>query len=177
MTDGGATPEEPMPAGVLGVLRSRGPEETERFASLLGRRAVPGLVIALNGDLGAGKTAFTRGLADGLDLDSRQRVGSPTFVLIHEYDGRLPIYHFDTYRLNDPDAFVDLGIDEYFQGPGVSVIEWADRFRELLPADRLAVRIDHAGPAERHLTVQCVGHRFRDLASAWLADCRASVAS
>jgi tRNA threonylcarbamoyladenosine biosynthesis protein TsaE len=111
---------------------SNSPEETESFGRQFAQNAKPGDVLALTGDLGAGKTQFVKGLVAG--LDERSVVTSPTFTLIHEYSrGRLPVYHFDFLRLEDQSAAERLGLEEYFFGDGVSVIEWADRFRELIP--------------------------------------------
>lgn len=124
--------------------------ETKRLARKLGELAVPGTVVALVGDLGAGKTRFAQGLAAGLGVDERV-VNSPTFVLIQEYPGRLPMYHFDTYRLRDVSAFLELGAEEYLAGEGVCLIEWADRVEPVLPADRLTVRFSIAGPESRRL--------------------------
>jgi tRNA threonylcarbamoyladenosine biosynthesis protein TsaE len=98
-----------------------------------GRDARKGDVFALSGDLGAGKTQFVKGFVAG--LGSRADVTSPTFVLVHEYgDGRLPVYHFDFYRLESRDALARLGFDDYIFGDGVSLIEWADRYSDLIPS-------------------------------------------
>src|SRR3954468_21490796 len=114
---------------------SYGEEETERFAVSLARRLLSGDVIALEGDLGAGKTAFTKGLAKGLEVT--RTVNSPTFTIIKEYQGRLPLYHMDVYRVAD--AYEDLGFDEYFEGEGVTVVEWAHLIEEQLPHERLTI--------------------------------------
>jgi tRNA threonylcarbamoyladenosine biosynthesis protein TsaE len=107
--------------------------ETIAFGRKRAAQLRAGDVLALAGDLGAGKTQFVKGLVAG--LGSAAAVTSPTFTLLHEYsDGRLPVYHFDFYRIEDANAAVALGIDDYFFGDGVSVVEWADRFRDLIPA-------------------------------------------
>jgi len=112
---------------------SNSPAETEHFARNFAKEIQPGSVIALKGDLGAGKTQFVKGLVAG--LGSRAIVASPTFTIIHEYSGgRLPIYHFDFFRLEDRQSASRLGLDDYFFGDGISVIEWADRFSDLIPA-------------------------------------------
>ena len=139
------------------VLTSDEPEATERIGERLGALAEPGLVIGLIGPLGAGKTRFVKGFARGAGVPREQLIASPTFVLIHEYEGRLPVHHFDTYRLPDADSFLRLGLDEYFFGPGVALVEWADRFREALPDDRLEIVIEPVGPAARRLTMQPFG--------------------
>lgn len=120
-------------------VKSESPESTRTLGEQLGRFLRPGNVVALLGNLGAGKTCFTQGIARGLGVSAK--VTSPTFVLIKEYQGRLPLYHFDAYRLGSPEELVDLGSEEYFSGPGVCVIEWAERVTAALPEDRLEVEL------------------------------------
>jgi tRNA threonylcarbamoyladenosine biosynthesis protein TsaE len=111
---------------------SNSPYETEQFARRFANDTQPGDVLALKGDLGAGNTHFVKGLVAGLGTDAV--VASPTFTIIHEYaGGRLPIYHFDLLRLEDQPSVERLGLDEYFFGGGVCVVEWADRFPDLIP--------------------------------------------
>jgi len=111
---------------------SKSTEETVAAGRIYGREARRGDVFALRGDLGAGKTQFVKGFVAG--LESKADVTSPTFVLVHEYaDGRLPVYHFDFYRVENRDALLRLGFDDYIFGDGVSLIEWADRYAELIP--------------------------------------------
>lgn len=113
---------------------SRQPADTIEFARELAKRMRPGSVIALAGDLGAGKTQFVKGLALGLGYTGE--VTSPTFTLIHEYrGGRMPLYHFDFYRLNQVEEIIDLSFEEYLLADGVCVIEWADKFEMLIPED------------------------------------------
>lgn len=118
-------------------IRSNSPDTTKAIGEKLGRFLEAGDVVALYGDLGAGKTCFAQGVARGLGILSN--VTSPTFVLLREYEGRLPLYHFDAYRLNGAEDFTQLGGEEYLSGNGVSVIEWAERVAEALPEDRLEV--------------------------------------
>ncbi|MEW6182204.1 MAG: tRNA (adenosine(37)-N6)-threonylcarbamoyltransferase complex ATPase subunit type 1 TsaE [Bacillota bacterium] len=120
-------------------IESGSPEFTRALGELLGRLLKPAGVVALLGNLGAGKTCFTQGVARGLEV--AEQVTSPTFVLIKEYRGRLPLYHFDAYRLRSPEELTDLGGEEYFFGPGVCVIEWAERVAEALPEDRIEVEL------------------------------------
>lgn len=102
----------------------------------LAEKARPGQVIALIGDLGAGKTTLAKYIAEGLGVE--ERITSPTFTLIHEYQsGRLPFYHFDVYRLEDPEEMYELGYEEYFYGDGLCVVEWADKVEEMIPEDAL----------------------------------------
>ncbi len=114
----------------------------------LGRLLHPGMVVALIGPLGAGKTTLTRAIAEGLGVDPRQ-VASPTFALVHEYPGRVPIYHFDVYRLPDLQAFLDLGAEDYFRGNGVCLVEWADRVEAALPKDCLRITLAHDGEGRK----------------------------
>lgn len=111
--------------------------QTQALASALGRYLEPGDMIVLTGDLGAGKTCFTQGLAGGLGVTGR--VSSPTYTIIHVHEGRLPLYHFDLYRLDTPQQLEAIGYEDYFFGPGVTVIEWGDKVVELLPGDYLTV--------------------------------------
>lgn len=130
--------------------------ETQQLGRALGEAAQPELVVALVGNLGAGKTRFVQAAAEGLDIP-REAVNSPTFVLIHEYEGRLPVYHFDTYRLGDIDEFLELGADEYMSSDGVCFIEWADRMEEVLPRDRLTITFEITGELTRRLTLAAGG--------------------
>lgn len=122
------------------VIRTADESETDRLGSALAAAIEPGLVIGLIGQLGAGKTRLVRATATALGADSAS-VNSPTFVLIQEYAGRIPVYHFDTYRLPNPASFGDLGAEEYFGGDGVCFVEWADRVTEFLPRDWLRVEV------------------------------------
>ncbi len=114
------------------VVRSESEADTDRFGAALAKVVRPGMVVGLVGPLGSGKTRLVRAIAEALGADPA-RIGSPTFVLIHEYEARLPIYHFDAYRLASPDEFEAIGADEYFRGEGVCFVEWADRVADLLP--------------------------------------------
>jgi tRNA threonylcarbamoyladenosine biosynthesis protein TsaE len=122
-------------------------EETEALGRRIGRLTAAGDVIALSGELGAGKTAFVRGLADGLDVPTHL-VASPTFTMVAEYPGRLPVYHIDLYRL-DPGAADLPALREYLYGPGVTAIEWCDRLPHAALDAYLGVRIEYATPGRR----------------------------
>jgi tRNA threonylcarbamoyladenosine biosynthesis protein TsaE len=122
--------------------------ETQALAAAVAALVAPGTVIALVGPLGAGKTRFTRALAEALGVDPAA-IASPTFMLIHEYDGCIPVYHFDAYRLNDADEFDALGASDYWDAGGVCLVEWADRVADRLPAAAWTVRVEPTGPAAR----------------------------
>ncbi len=123
------------------VIETRSPEETFRLGEELGRKAVPGQVFTLTGDLGVGKTVFTQGLAKGLGIE--EPVNSPTFTIVQVYEeGRLPFYHFDVYRIGDVEEMEEVGFDDYVMGEGVSLIEWADLIEKILPEKRTEIRIE-----------------------------------
>ena len=150
---------EPTAFNVL--LRSE--DETDAFGRRLAAVVEPGLVVALVGDLGAGKTRLVRAVATALGADP-DAVNSPTFVLVQQYAGRaaatgepLPLFHFDTYRLRDADEFADLGPDEYFTAGGVCFVEWADRVEEVLPPDHLRIEIGVTGPTTRLIRCAATG--------------------
>lgn len=132
--------------------------DTERLGQQLARLLFPGAVVALIGPLGAGKTTLTRAIAVALDVDPRL-IASPTFALVHEYPGRLPVYHFDAYRLNNVSEFVNLGVDEYFRGDGVCLIEWADRVAAALPAEYLQIELIPVGES-RSAVLTARGERY-----------------
>ena len=139
---------------------------TEAFGRRLGRLLFPGAVVALVGPLGAGKTHLARAVAEGLGVADGRVVTSPTFVLIQEYAGRLPVYHFDVYRLRGESDLIDLGAQEYFEGDGVCLVEWADRAPGALPAGRLCVELAVVGETARRATVEGFGDRYEALARA-----------
>ena len=150
-----------MTTGTDLVSRSR--EETEALGERIGRAASAGDVVALWGELGAGKTALARGIARGLGHGDGL-VTSPTFVILHEHlEGRLPFFHLDLYRIAPSDA-EGTGWREAVEGGGVAAIEWPDRVADDLPEDRLDVRIEHAGADERHIRLEPTGPRSAVLA-------------
>lgn len=114
-------------------------QETIALGEALGKTLSPGTIVALHGDLGAGKTVFTKGIAKGLETD--EEPVSPTFVIMNEYSGRLPLYHFDLYRVGGVDELEGIGFEEYFYGDGVSVVEWAERAEELFGDDAVDVEL------------------------------------
>jgi tRNA threonylcarbamoyladenosine biosynthesis protein TsaE len=133
---------------------------TESFGRRLGELLFPGAVIALVGQLGAGKTHLTRAIAEGLGVKNAAAVNSPTFVLIQEYPARLPIYHFDAYRLSGPREFAELGVDEYFRGNGVSIVEWADKVGSTLPVEHLRIEIAIVDENRRRFQVTAIGEKY-----------------
>ena len=127
--------------------------ETREFGKELGLKAEPGTVIALVGDLGTGKTTLTKAIAEGVGV--KAVITSPTFNIVKQYDsGRLPLYHFDVYRIGDVDEMYELGYEEYFYGNGVCVIEWADIIEELIPEDALLIEIEY-GEKEGERIYKC----------------------
>jgi tRNA threonylcarbamoyladenosine biosynthesis protein TsaE len=129
---------------------SNSPAETEEIGRQHARELRAGAILALKGELGSGKTQFTKGVAVG--LGSATEVTSPTFTIIHEYSGgRLPVYHFDFFRLEDQQAAAQLGLDDYFFGDGVSIIEWADRFPELIPKEAKWIAFRMKSEQEREI--------------------------
>jgi tRNA threonylcarbamoyladenosine biosynthesis protein TsaE len=136
---------------------------TESFGRRLAGVLFPGAVVALIGTLGAGKTHLVRAVAEGLGITDPRAVTSPTFVLIQEYDARLPIYHFDTYRLKSAADFAALGVHEYFAGEGVCFVEWADRVPDVLPADHLRITLHVRTATSRAIEVQGLGRRSQEV--------------
>ena len=140
------------------VTHSR--DESIAWGRRLGGLLQPGDVLTLCGPLGSGKTTLTKGLAEGLGLEDSRCVTSPTFVLVHEYAANLPVYHIDAYRLGGPDEADALGLDEMFYSAGVTIVEWAERIEELLPAEHLRVRLTIEGEEARGLALESIGGRY-----------------
>jgi tRNA threonylcarbamoyladenosine biosynthesis protein TsaE len=136
---------------------------TQAFGRRLGRQLWPGSVVALVGELGAGKTQLVRAIAEGLGIADSRIVTSPTFVLLQEYPARLPIYHFDAYRLPTEAEFADLGVQEYFESGGVCLIEWADRVRGCWPAEYLRITLETTGPTSRRAVLEGKGKDYEKL--------------
>jgi tRNA threonylcarbamoyladenosine biosynthesis protein TsaE len=134
--------------------------DTLRLGRQIARHLRKGDIICLCGDLGSGKTVLAKGIADGLGIDKKEVV-SPTFILMRKYDGRLPMYHFDLYRLGDAGEMTDLGYEEYFFDNGVSVIEWAERLGGFTPETYLKIKIKVTARKSRKITVTAKGGRYK----------------
>lgn len=145
------------PAMTTTRVLTRSPEETEAVGERLGVGLPPGAVVGLTGELGAGKTRFIQGLARGLGVTAT--VTSPTFVLVNHYRGRVPVHHVDAYRTSSLSELMDLGLEELFGGAGVTVVEWADKLRPLLPPDTVRVHIEGVGDEPREISIT---HRGAD---------------
>ncbi|WP_214763030.1 tRNA (adenosine(37)-N6)-threonylcarbamoyltransferase complex ATPase subunit type 1 TsaE [Exiguobacterium sp. s146] len=139
--------------------------ETQAVAEKLATLVQAGTVITLNGDLGAGKTTFTQGFGKGLGVT--RNVNSPTFTIMKQYQGRLPLYHMDVYRLEDTGD--DIGLEEYINGDGVAIVEWSNLIESSLPTERLAITIERIGDEERQLTFAPVGDAYDALVKEVLA--------
>ena len=133
---------------------------TERLGKALAELMPDGTTVALSGTLGAGKTRLVQAIAEASGVDRRD-VLSPTFVLIHEYQGRRPVYHLDAYRLRDEDEFLQLGPEEYFEGPGLALVEWADRVKGALPDERIDIHIVATGTESRRFEITARGHLYQ----------------
>lgn len=142
---------------------SHSPEETQKIGMRLGELALPGDIFLLVGGLGAGKTCLTQGIAWGLGI--KEYAASPSFVVIRELYGRLPLYHIDFYRLDHLEEIAELGLDDYLYGKGVSVVEWAEKGLSLLPEDKLLIEISYLSDNERRLKFKPGGKRYRKIVS------------
>ena len=147
-------------------LTTTSSEETQALSEKLGQLVEPQDVLILEGDLGAGKTTFTKGLAKGLGV--KRVVNSPTFNIIKEYKGKIPLYHMDVYRLAESEE--DLGFDEYFYGEGVTVVEWAHLIEQFLPESLLKISLFHTGDDTRRIVLEPSGDRYIRLCEELLQD-------
>lgn len=141
-------------------ITTKSPEETQEIGKILGYRANPGDVFFLFGDLGSGKTTLTQGISKGLQIDDYVR--SPTFVLIAEYNGRLPLFHMDLYRIDKLDDLDELGLIEHFEGDGLTVVEWADRLPENNNLDVLQIYIQRQKDESRQMKLTSDSRRYID---------------
>jgi tRNA threonylcarbamoyladenosine biosynthesis protein TsaE len=143
----------------MAVFTTYSEEETTALGKRIGELLEAGAIVLLYGDLGAGKTVLARGIAQG--LGAKEAVTSPTYTLMHRYEGRLPVYHFDLYRLNGPDEVLDLGYEDLFYGSGVSIVEWPERLGHLCPDEHVSIHIDIIDYGQtRKITVDVVGVQY-----------------
>jgi tRNA threonylcarbamoyladenosine biosynthesis protein TsaE len=143
---------------------SNSAEQTFEIARHIGEKAKDGDLFALSGELGSGKTCFTKGLALGLGVSAEYQITSPTFTLINEYPARCKLYHFDVYRLNGYSEFEDLGYEEYFAGDGVVVIEWAEKIAKLIPRDSIFINFEYVDENSRKMIIRGLKSRLNELA-------------
>ncbi|HZK23191.1 MAG TPA: tRNA (adenosine(37)-N6)-threonylcarbamoyltransferase complex ATPase subunit type 1 TsaE [Atopostipes sp.] len=147
----------------MATIVTQNEQETIEFAKELTKYLKPGMLLSLEGDLGAGKTTFTKGIGEGLGI--KRVIKSPTYTIVREYtDGKMPLYHIDLYRL-DEDEVEDLGLDEYFLGDGLSVVEWPSVAPDELPTERLALKlsVDPQRPSIRKIEIEAVGKRYQNI--------------
>ncbi|MDQ1272938.1 MAG: tRNA threonylcarbamoyladenosine biosynthesis protein TsaE [Planctomycetota bacterium] len=145
------------------IFKTSGMEETMRFGKKLGMLLSPGDVVALVGELGAGKTTLVKGIVQGLGVTDRRAVKSPTFSLVHTYEGRMPVYHFDAYRLEDTQEMLDIGSDEMISGDGVAIVEWADKVSGCLPKEYLQITLTAVSAHERKIELRIYGYRYDEI--------------
>ncbi|WP_342397278.1 tRNA (adenosine(37)-N6)-threonylcarbamoyltransferase complex ATPase subunit type 1 TsaE [Candidatus Chlorohelix sp.] len=145
------------PATVVDFI-SHSASQTRFTGVALGKLAQPGDIILLAGELGAGKTTLTKGIAEGLDI--KGIVNSPTFTLVNEYQGRIALYHMDCYRLESGRDALDFGVEEYLYGEGLTVIEWAERIEDILPKETLTVRLSTLNETKRGIRLEPIGERY-----------------
>lgn len=144
------------------AFTTNNPEETMRLGREIGKLLKQGDVIALIGNLGTGKTVIANGLCRSLGVNE-DYITSPTYTIINQYDGRIPVYHIDLYRLNDSRELYNIGWDEYIYGNGTCIIEWADKAGEMLPEKYLIVNIEVTGKDKRKITLQARGDSYKNL--------------
>ena len=145
------------------IIYSKSPKQTIRIGKIIGNSLHVGDVVALIGELGAGKTLLVKGLAEGVRADKETYISSPSFTLINEYKGRIPFYHIDLYRLREEQEACELGLEEYFHGEGIAAIEWADRISSLLPDELLRIHIHYTGTQTRSIELVAKGKRYEEL--------------
>jgi len=144
-------------------LISHNPEQTQRFGARIGKLALPGDTLLLVGGLGTGKTCLTQGIAWGLNIE--EYALSPSFVIVRELYGRLPLYHIDLYRLDHIEEIAELGLDDYLYGNGVCVVEWAEKGLSVLPTEHLLIQIGYLSGTERNFQLKPSGQRYLEIAA------------
>ncbi len=142
-------------------LISHSPEQTKKFGIRIGELALPGDIFLLVGNLGTGKTCLTQGIAWGLDI--KEYAASPSFIIVRELYGRLPLYHVDLYRLDHINEIADLGLDDYLYGNGICVVEWAEKGLDVLPKEHLLIQISYLSDTERSFQLKPNGRRYLEI--------------
>jgi tRNA threonylcarbamoyladenosine biosynthesis protein TsaE len=145
------------------TILTNSPEETIEVGARLARYLEEGDFVALEGNLGAGKTVFVKGMAKGLGVEDYLYVNSPSFVIVREYRGKKDLYHFDIYRLEEKDFCDTVDYERYFYNKGVTVVEWADKIKELFPDEYLEIRIEHDGLTKRNFKFKANGKKFQEI--------------
>lgn len=148
-------------------VASQSPVDTQALGEQLGRLLDAGDIVCLYGELGSGKTVLSKGIAKGMGVSPERAVRSPSFMLIHRYQGRVPVYHADLYRLDGPTDIVDIGLRDLLGGDGVAVVEWADKFGASLPSERLDITLAHQTEETRLITIHPQGARYHQLIECW----------
>jgi len=143
-------------------LISHSPEQTQKIGTHIGELALPGDIFLLAGELGTGKTCLTQGIAWGLDI--KEYAASPSFIIVRELYGRLPLYHIDLYRLDHIEEIVELGLDDYLYGNGVCVVEWAEKGLSVLPKEHLLIQISYLSDTKRSFQFKPSGKRYLEVA-------------
>ena len=159
------------------VFQTKSTSETIRIGKSIGSLLMSGDVVALVGELGTGKTQFIKGLATGVGVGKPTYISSPSFTLINEYAGKVPFYHIDLFRLKSEREAEELGLEEYFQGGGITAIEWADKIPSFLPQEMLWIHIRYTGKHTRSFEIIAKGKRFEKMIieyGFWIADCGVS---
>lgn len=142
-------------------IKTNNAKETEQLGRLIGESLIGGEIIAMTGDLGAGKTTMTKSIAKGLNID--EHITSPTFTIVNEYDGRLKLFHFDVYRIGDIEEMYDIGYEEYFYSGGVCIIEWANLIEEILPKNTINIEIYSLDENKREIMITGKGDKFNHI--------------
>jgi tRNA threonylcarbamoyladenosine biosynthesis protein TsaE len=153
------------------IVETKSATETIELGKRLGKLLQAGDAVALTGNLGSGKTTLTQGLARGLGVKRKDYVTSPSFTLIKEHKGRIPIYHIDLYRIDNIKEIFNLGYEEYFYGEGVAIIEWADKIKKLLPREVLIINLEIIGENRRKIELVPKGKHYRDIVDKLIRTC------
>jgi len=148
------------------TITSNNPDTTIKLGKRLGRLLKKGSVVALSGEFGAGKTTLIKGIARGLGVKDIRYVNSPSFVIVKEYKGKLPVYHFDIHRLEKAPELESVGYEEYFYGNGVTLVEWAEKIRGLLPQEYLDIHLTNQDQSTRVLELRSVGEKYTKVVKA-----------